>query len=420
MSDSLISGSPLVSIIIPNYNHSRFLGDAIHSALVQTYPNKEIIIVDDGSTDNCREVVDRFGSRVHYIWQNNQGLAGARNTGIRVSNGELIGLLDADDMWKPSYLEEMIGLAQNYPDAAAYYCQTNCIDVNGNLLPQVMGGPPVDPEEIYWVLIRSNFIIPSTVLLRKSIVIEVGLFDQSLRSCEDWDLWLRLLPDRKIIGSPLCLVRYRIHGSSLSTNVGGMHDAARAVVKKHFGEDDGQYDSWSSEKRRAYGGLYWYQAWTSLSRTKDWEIAKEYLFKAIRTDPTLGENLDFYYELALGDQPMGFRGTSQVLNLQTNVEHLVNIFAELETGTDQIGEKPMYSRFLSKAYFAFGVLAYNVGEFNLSRLYMFRALKYRWRLITNKRFDSLFFKALLGKRLIKYLRNLRESTNRGNEHTDRI
>ena len=92
------------------------------------------------------------------------------------------------------------------------------------------------------------------MLLRKSIVLEAGLFDQSLRSCEDWDLWLRLLPEIEIVGSPKILVRYRIHGSSLSTNVEGMHQAAQAVIQKHFGEDDSQYDLWPVEKRRAYGG----------------------------------------------------------------------------------------------------------------------------------------------------------------------
>lgn len=398
---------PFVSIIIPNYNHSRFLADAIQSALEQSYPQKEIIIVDDGSTDNCREVVARYGDRVRYIWQENQGLAGARNTGIRASKGELIGLLDADDQWEPEYLEEMVALANQNPAAAVFYCQTRCVDIEGNTLPQVLGGPPVRPSDIYWVLIRSNFIIPSTVLLCKSIVLEAGLFDQNLRSCEDWDLWLRLLPEIEIVGSPKILVRYRIHDSSLSTNVEGMHLAARSVIQKHFGEDDSQYDLWPVEKRRAYGGLYWYQAWTSLTRMRTWDLAAQYVYQSIIADPTLVTNLDFFYELALGDQPSGYRGSSHALDLETNVCRLDQIFSNVAKHPSLVAKKQFRSELFSTAYFAFGILAYNAGQFQRCRLYLFKAQQYRKSLITNKRFFGLYIKSFLGGRLLNQIRNLR-------------
>ena len=101
----------LVSIIIPNFNQARFVVSAIESALGQTYPFFEIIVVDDGSTDNSREVVARFGNKVRYMWQKNQGLAGARNTGIKAAKGEFIGLLDADDEWERNFLDSMLALA---------------------------------------------------------------------------------------------------------------------------------------------------------------------------------------------------------------------------------------------------------------------------------------------------------------------
>ena len=99
-----------VSVVIPNFNHTRYVSEAIQSVLAQAYRSFEIIVVDDGSTDNCREVVSQFGNQVHYIWQENQGLAGARNTAIRAAEGELIALLDADDKWHPSFLEKMVSL----------------------------------------------------------------------------------------------------------------------------------------------------------------------------------------------------------------------------------------------------------------------------------------------------------------------
>lgn len=398
---------PEVSIIIPLYNQSGYVGEAIQSVLDQTFRDYEVIIVDDGSTDNSPEVVARFGDRVRCIRQENLGLAGARNTGIRAAQGELIGLLDADDQWLPNYLETMVSLADNHPEAVLFYCVAQCIDELGNDLPQVIGGPIVAPEDVYWALIQSDFIIPSTVLLRKSIAFDVGLFDQSLRSNEDWDFLLRLLPENKIIGSPLRLVRYRIHNSSLSVNVDGMHQAAQAVILKHFGVDNSQYDQWTLEKRRAYGGLYWYQAWTSLTRLKDWELAEEFISKAIVADPSLGESLDFFYELAEGDQPSGYRGSSQKVNLVVNVDYLDQILHRIVETYPHSNVWQFQSVLFSTAYFAFGILAYNLDQDTLCRSYLTIACKYRWPLMANKRFMGLYFKSLLGARVRKQLRNLR-------------
>ena len=99
---------PRASVVIPSYNHGEFVGDAISSVLAQTYGDYEILIVDDGSTDNTAEIVAQFGSRVRYIRQENQGLSSARNRGINVARGEFIGLLDADDMYEPTFLMSMI------------------------------------------------------------------------------------------------------------------------------------------------------------------------------------------------------------------------------------------------------------------------------------------------------------------------
>src|SRR6476661_4776701 len=92
---------PLVSILIPNFNHAPYLGDAIGSVLAQSYDNVEVIVIDDGSTDASRAVAARFGNRIRYIWQENRGLSAARNRGIRAATGEYIGLLDADDLYEP-------------------------------------------------------------------------------------------------------------------------------------------------------------------------------------------------------------------------------------------------------------------------------------------------------------------------------
>ena len=105
--------------------------------------------MDDGSTDNTKEVVHVFTGKVRYIFQRNKGLAGARNTGIRAANGELIGLLDADDQWLPDFLEWMVALVNENQDAAVFYCNARSMDEYGHALPQILGGPALSSEQIY-------------------------------------------------------------------------------------------------------------------------------------------------------------------------------------------------------------------------------------------------------------------------------
>jgi len=391
---------PKVSIIIPNYNQTKFLREAIQSALNQTYKSFEVIVIDDGSTDNCREVVSDFGDKVRYIWQENKGLGGARNTGINAAQGELIGLLDADDLWKPIFLEKMVSLASQNPDAGVFYCSAQAIDEETNELPQIFGGPARPPEIMYWTLLRANFIIPSTVLMRRSIVLAAGLFEQILQSvhgCEDWDLWLRILPEHKFIGTSDCLVRYRIHGSSLSAHPERMQHAYQAVVEKHFGLDDGEWQSWSKEKRRAFGGVYRYFVLTSIQRQDDWQSAAHYLSKALLVDPTLAEDLGLFYDLALGTQPAGYRGSAYQVDINKNATK-INSMLENEFYSPLPEElRELKLKTLGTANYALGLAAYNTGSRSLSRRFYFKALSYRHELFQEKQVLGNLLKSFISQ-----------------------
>jgi glycosyltransferase involved in cell wall biosynthesis len=397
------NGQPLVSVIIPNYNHTRFIPGAIQSVLAQTYSRYEIIVVDDGSTDDSREVVARFGEKVRYIWQENQGLAGARNTGIRAAGGELIGLLDADDEWHPNYLEEMVSFSGEYPDATVFYCMARCMDVEGCDLPQFVGGPPVDSNTLHQVLLRANFIIPSTVLFRRMAIVEFGCFDANLRSCEDWDLWLRLLPMEKIVGTSKCLVRYRVHGSSLSTDVEGMHAATKKVIEKHFGMDDGDSSPWKPEKRRAYGGVYRYQCITMIQRQGNWKACVPLMRKALQTDPSLASDVDFFYELVLGDQPVGHRGVSGLQNFDDKTVYLQRLLYEAVEG---IPDQAIRNKALGTTCYALGLAAYNLGPRSRFRKYFGKALLYRPELFLNVDFLTRYIKSFLSREILESLRKL--------------
>ncbi len=394
---------PKISVIIPNFNQSHYVGNSIRSVLNQTWQDFEIIVVDDGSTDDSREVVSQFGEKARYIWQKNQGLAGARNTGIQAAAGELIGLLDADDEWAPGYLEEMTRLAGENPGALVFYAMARCMDADGGDLPQHVGGPPVEPNALYCKLLRANFIIPSTVIFRKEPIVEAGSFDASLRSCEDWDLWLRLLPEKKIVGTSKVLVRYRVHGSSLSTNVQGMHDAARKVVEKHFDQDDGDPSTWSEEKRRAYGGLYRYEAITFVQRENNWNEAARSLSRALIADPSLSTDLDFFYELGLGGRAVGYRGVSGMDEMESTTIQLKRM---IQSAFEESKIKLLCDKTIGTSEYALGLITYGSERRKASRGHFARALSHRPELILDFRLLGSFLKSFLGASGVKSIKKL--------------
>lgn len=398
-----------VSVVIPAYNQAIFLGRAIESVLAQTYPHYEIIVIDDGSTDETRQVAAGFGDRVRYIWQENLGLAGARNTGILAANNELIGLLDADDQWKPNYLEEMVNLTEENPAAVAYYCQAQCMDINGQDQPRILGGPPVPPEKLYWVVLGANFIIPSTVLLRKTPLIDAGMFDVNLRSCEDWDLWLRYSPDKQVVGIARTLIRYRIHGSSLSASVRNMQNAASSVIQKHFGSDDGKPETWSPEKRRAYGGLYRYHMMITVQRLNEWDKADEYLRQALQIDPSLATNIDLFYDLALGSQPIGYRGTDQNLNLEANASNLEQVLSKTFSRPFATNQDFIKRKTYATANYALGLVAYHARKRPECRSYLIKAIRYRPKLGFDSRLIGHLIRSFLKESHLIMLKNARRA-----------
>lgn len=403
---------PTVSAIIPNFNNAAYVATAITSVLAQPYTDVEIIVVDDGSTDESRAVIAQFGERVRYLWQANQGLAGARNSGIRVAQGDWIALLDADDQWLPSYLETMLALVDRHADGTLYYCAAQCMDQHGQDLPRVLGAPAGPPETTYQTLVRANFLIPSTILMRRQVVVDAGLFDQALRSCEDWDLWLRLGPQRRFIGTSACLVRYRVHNSSLSANVIGMHQAAQAVIEKNFGPNDGQFQAWSRTKKRAYGGLYRYFALTLVQRQNNWAAATTFLSTALQIDETLATDLDLFYELAWGDQSVGYRGTTHNLNLAFNTAQIEQMLQTIYTNSTAAGQGPAaaahYRRLCGTAYYALGLACYHTGHLAASRRFFLTALRQRPELGCDRRLSGNLMRSLVGAKALQWLRQVRQ------------
>ncbi len=182
--------APTVSVVLPTYNRGWVVNEAVDSVLDQDYGHLELIVVDDGSVDNTPRLLSAFGNRISVIRQENRGVSAARNTGIRAATGELITLLDSDDTWLPGKVSAQVAFFKANPEALV--CQTeeiwirNGVRVNPGKRHRKEGGM------IFERSLALCLVSPSAVMMRRSLLDEVGLFDESMPACEDYDLWLRI------------------------------------------------------------------------------------------------------------------------------------------------------------------------------------------------------------------------------------
>lgn len=190
--------TPLVSVVIPTYNRAYCLKYAIDSVLKQTYKNYEIIVVDDGSTDDTKQIIEQYGNKLVYLSQQNAGVSAARNKGIRRSNGEWVAFLDSDDEWLPEKLENQLSHINNNPCISIHVTNASVItggvsvggfSIRGNPKLALNGGVVVGKPML--LILKMGFFTPS-YLVRKKSLLDVGLFDEQMSLYEDRDLFLRL------------------------------------------------------------------------------------------------------------------------------------------------------------------------------------------------------------------------------------
>lgn len=209
----------MVSVIIPVYNRGWIFSQAIDSVLDQSFIDFELIVVDDGSTDGSDKQLAAYGDRIVLIRQENKGVSAARNRGIAAASGRFIALLDSDDTWLPEKLARQVDFFNRHPKALI--CQTqeiwirNGVRVNPKTYHKKPSGMIFEPS------LALCLVSPSAVMMKKSLLDEVGLFDESLRACEDYDLWLRVSKTHPIylIDDPL-VVKRGGHDDQLSRKPG--------------------------------------------------------------------------------------------------------------------------------------------------------------------------------------------------------
>jgi glycosyltransferase involved in cell wall biosynthesis len=396
-------GDPIVSIIIPNYNHAQFVGDAINSVLDQDYRNFEIIVVNDGSTDNSHEVINNFGDQVRYIRQENQGLSAARNTGIKHAKGSYIGVLDADDMYEPAFLSTMMSTLLENPTADGIYCGYQFVDQSNNLLPQIEARA-IPSNELYHVLLDGDFLVPESMFVRRYCYDWAGPFDTSLRACEDWDMWLRISKKFRIIHTTQILTRHRILQGSMSTDPERMLNNRLAVLKKHMGAEPIGEKKEAGLRRRAYGRAYLGSCVEYLQAGEQAQAYKCFQRMAI-VCPTLLTELDTFYQLGCGEQPKGFMGSFSRLDMDLNSRALIamlkRLFIEIESPERvKCNQRMAFAR----AYHALGLLSYGSKQLKFARRFLLQAIKYDNGLLFNKSIIVTFTKSLLGVRILSWLK----------------
>jgi glycosyltransferase involved in cell wall biosynthesis len=231
---------PTVDVIIPAYNAARYLPAAIESVIAQTCTAWRIILVDDGSVDNTRDIASGYASilqdKLTYIWQPNAGLPAARNAAIRCGSAELLALLDADDIWLPTRLEHSLKAFAHSAQVGLAYGFISRIDADGRVIDTCSAKQKHGEGRIAPYIYRRSVDLPCpTITFRRACLEKAGYFDENLHASEDRDLWLRIAQHYEVRLVPHVIACYRISPHAMTRDPERMLKAQLLFIEKHFG-----------------------------------------------------------------------------------------------------------------------------------------------------------------------------------------
>ncbi|HBC47709.1 MAG TPA: hypothetical protein DEO84_02180 [candidate division Zixibacteria bacterium] len=234
-----INKFPLISVIIPTYNSAVYIEEALKSIFEQTYQDFEIIIVDDGSTDNTRQILRKYGERIQYIFQANGGPSSARNNGIRKARGKYIAFLDADDRWLPTKLQKQLSIFERnntigmVTTGACSFDEKGVFGYSTNKRATLMQGNIARN-----IFLHSNIGTP-TVLVKKEVFDKIGLFEENIRQSEDDNMWIRIAANYDVELIDEALIQVRNHPSRMTLNRTELLESVQAsidLLKTKYGE----------------------------------------------------------------------------------------------------------------------------------------------------------------------------------------
>jgi hypothetical protein len=361
-----------VSVIIPAYNQADYLPKAIHSVLDQTYTDFEILVVDDGSTDETADIANALtDERVRYIYQDNKGLSAARNTGIKHSSGKYLTYLDSDDQFLPEKLEVLVNVLEENPHFGFAAGQAIPIDEEDIPVGEIFDVPlPDDSSQ----LLLGNPLHVGSVMVERSWQEIAGFFDETLLSYEDWDMWLRLAR----AGCPMTWVArpvslYRFHRHQMTRQGKQMTTATFAVLDKHFA-DPTLPESWRDLRDIAYSNAHLRAAMQAYN-AQDFSTAQIHMLEACHLNP----------ELVAGDADLMANRLAAFACSPKNpdpIHFLETIYNHLPAELDILRRRR--GRDIGQAAINAGFKYFHSGKQTAARSAIFRAVRYQPVILKNR------------------------------------
>ncbi len=272
---------PLVSIIIPTYNHARFLPRSLNSVLTQTWRNREIIVIDDGSTDETRHVLTQFNGNIRYHYQVNAGLGAARNAGLRLARGQFIQLLDADDTISPEKISRQISHLMTDDTIDLVYSNYETVN-DGRAMMKIYDDPPETQDALIRYYIRWNMTPIHSPLYRSRVFQSFGTFDEDRAAQEDWDFMMRLaIAGCRFKFVPGPFAQYHRDGSVITRDHELMYQRYHHMVEKF--RRDPLFLRFGDDLVRQF--LYYQHIYIGQEsyNNRRWQRARHHLIEAIRS-----------------------------------------------------------------------------------------------------------------------------------------
>lgn len=274
----------MVSIIIPCYNYARFLRAALDSALAQEHPDLpiEVLVVDDGSTDDSAAIVAEYGGRIRYVYKTNAGLSAARNTGMHEARYELVQFLDADDVLAPNAIHQMMNVRSKLDVPPTLMAGTSmAINAEGESIEPW----PKESDAFHYITARQLVLknrLMSAVLADRRVLMDLGGFDVTLQASEDRDMWIRAAAVGTVVQVDRCVVLKRTHGANMSLAAKRQTDCIHQVLAKSFAN---QKIILSAREKRLAKAVCFYQSSLMYSVAKNYQMAIRQLLNSLLLYP---------------------------------------------------------------------------------------------------------------------------------------
>ena len=402
-----------VSVIIPTYNRKKLVQEAIDSVLLQSYADYEIIVVDDGSSDGTDvHLLGRYGSRIQYVWQQNQGESLARNRGIDLAHGKYIAFLDSDDLWLPDKTAKQVSFLDANPHIGLLTCQIWYIDGHGKRLSETPALTDLHNDDlIFEKLVMANTIpSPSSVMVRAGLLEKCGGFDPTIRFGEDWDLWLKLLDHTEfaLFAEPLAYLRRHLETQSYYASAAGNQQKLSEHLKllKHaFAQRKGQVHEGLREKAFA---VQYRNAFLNELAVGNRAAAVNYIERALALDTEIAGTPDFREQVVLSALRYAEIEGNDLADSGRYVQKVILALREVCPSNASFERRLMIDINLACVY-----TSYQQGNQRSCRHYCIKSMQLDFQLIRNRGFVSIFIQSIIGAKMKNRLLGTYKGTARG-------